>query len=57
VLYNNRALIGSYVSAPYWSSTKGNGFHVWTINFADSAQNGGGKNSTHQLRVVRTFAG
>ena len=54
-LYTNRALIGGFVNAPYWSSSEGDGYDAWLLNFANGSQADYLKSLVNGVRAVRSF--
>jgi hypothetical protein len=54
-LYNNRAAIGGFAKAAYWSSSEGDGYDAWLVNFANGSQADYVKSLTNGVRAVRSF--
>jgi len=59
-LYLNKAAIGGFASANYWSSTESNNFSyanyfAWKQDFSSGAQSSTDKNKTYYVRAVRAF--
>ena len=54
-LYLNKAAVGGFASAYYWSSTEDNGGNAWLQDFNNGDQNGNYKSSTNRVRAVRAF--
>ncbi|EAZ95076.1 Legionella vir region protein [Flavobacteria bacterium BAL38] len=54
-LYLNKAAIGGFASAYYWSSTENNNLIAWEQGFDNGFQASNGKNLTVRGRAVRAF--
>ena len=55
-LYLNRAAIGGFSSASYWSSSEDGANTAWYQDFGDGVQGDSfGKHSTYHVRAVRRF--
>jgi hypothetical protein len=56
-LYTNRALIGGFANASYWSSSEGDGRDAWMETFTDTtgSQQDFFKSYSDYVRAVRTF--
>jgi hypothetical protein len=55
MLYSNKAFIGGFAAAYYWSSSEDNSFNAWVQNFYNGNQDGANKASTNYVRAVRAF--
>ena len=55
LLYQQRAAVGGFASATYWSSTEFNNGFVWLQDFANGYQGGYIKGNTYYVRAVRAF--
>jgi hypothetical protein len=54
-LYSNRAAVGGFSSALYWSSSEVNDSFAWAFAFYFGEAIQGAKNFTDQVRAVRAF--
>jgi hypothetical protein len=53
-LYNNKAKVSNLTKYRYWSSTEGDSFHAWSINFTWGESYTNHKNDEIQIRAVRS---
>ena len=54
-LHLNRVAIGGFANNFYWSSTEYNANVAWVQNFSNGTTGGYGKNSSYNVRAVRSF--
>ena len=54
-LYLNRVAIGGFTSNLYWSSTEFDEVNAWVQSFFNGSQLSSSKNTTNDVRAVRTF--
>lgn len=54
-LYLNRASIGGFAVAFYWSSTEGSADQAWVTSFADGGQSKLDKSYSGSVRAIRSF--
>lgn len=54
-LYLNKAIIGGFANAEYWSSSEGTAWYSYTINFSNGMFLYPNKNNLHRVRAIRSF--
>lgn len=54
-LYLNSNDLGSFSSAPYWSSSENDGTTAWSQNFTDGSKFSSNKSNLMKVRCVRAF--
>jgi hypothetical protein len=55
LLYLQKAVVGGFASADYWSSSEDNVYSAWGQYFANGNQNASNKGTTLYVRAVRAF--
>jgi hypothetical protein len=55
LLYLQKAVVGGFASADYWSSSEINSDGAWDQDFANGGQGGSSRNVTGYVRAVRAF--
>jgi hypothetical protein len=55
LLYLQKAVVGGFASADYWSSSEDNVYTAWGQYFANGNQNASNKGTTLYVRAVRAF--
>ena len=56
MLYSNKAFIGGFAAAYYWSSSEGSNYLAWSQYFLNGNQNSyHSKTSANYVRAVRAF--
>lgn len=55
LLYNQKNVVGGFVSNFYWSSSKVSSVNAWLQDFGNGDQFGSIKNGDHGVRAVRAF--
>ena len=55
LLYLQKAVVGGFASASYWSSSEDNVYSAWGQYFANGNQNASNKGTTLYVRAVRAF--
>ena len=54
-LYLQRAVVGGFSTAGFWSSTEGFGVSAWSQDFSDGSVGNGDKNNSTGVRAIRAF--
>jgi hypothetical protein len=54
-LYRQRAVVGGFAAAAYWSSSQVDPNNAWIQRFDNGLQNGAGKSLSYGVRPVRAF--
>ena len=54
-LYFQRAVVGGFENANYWSSTQFSTFDAWFQSFENGGQSTSTKNSGYRVRAIRSF--
>jgi hypothetical protein len=55
LLYLQKTVVGNFANANYWSSTESDTIYSWGEDFTSGAQNTTSKNSSINVRAIRTF--
>jgi hypothetical protein len=55
LLFKQKAVVGGFANAVYWSSTETSSYHAWSQNFLNGSQPNNGKHHPFRVRAVRAF--
>ena len=54
-LYLQRAVVGGFSTAAFWSSSEGFAVSAWSQDFSDGSVGNGDKNNIIGVRAIRAF--